>query len=424
MKRRAYLLLSLFAAASGWLYTVRTLSPWGEYRNEIRDQIRSQMGDLYPRWLGTQELLLRGRNPYGPEVSHEIQKAFYGHAVSQDYSQPGRKVDEQRFAYPLYVVFLLAPTVHSDFANVRRWATLFLGFLTATSILLCLNLLHRRVSWETACAIILFALSSPQIVQGLRFQQLALLVGFLLVAGTWCIVNDHLATAGVLLAFSTIKPQMALLPLCWFAIWCLGGWPKRWRLATSFIVSLLALCSAGELLLRGWIRYFIEGLVAYTKYFPTTSPLRVFLGDTLGEIAGGAIAIGVLVFAWRNKNGPASSREFTIGFASLLVATNLAFPLFTPFNQVLLIFPTLFLLRDWDAMPRFYRVIFVIFVAWPELFSAILLVFPPRLHSLNVLPLLPSLIGPVFPLFLPLMLLTRRRDRVAPASPLDAAVLG
>src|ERR1700678_1115872 len=113
MKRRAYLLLSLFAAASGWLYTVRTLSPWGEYRNEIRDQIRSQMGDLYPRWLGTQELLLRGRNPYGPEVSHEIQKAFYGHAVSQDYSQPGRKVDEQRFAYPLYVVFLLAPTVHS-----------------------------------------------------------------------------------------------------------------------------------------------------------------------------------------------------------------------------------------------------------------------------------------------------------------------
>src|SRR5271166_3341386 len=104
MKIRIWLLLSVFAVAITWLYSARVLGPWNQYMGKVHDGV--QMGDLYPRWLGTRELLLRGRNPYGPEVSHEIQIAYYGHIVTQDYSQPGRKmVDEQRFAYPVYVVF-------------------------------------------------------------------------------------------------------------------------------------------------------------------------------------------------------------------------------------------------------------------------------------------------------------------------------
>ena len=30
-------------------------------------------GDIYHRWLGSRELLLNGRNPYGKEVTEEIQ---------------------------------------------------------------------------------------------------------------------------------------------------------------------------------------------------------------------------------------------------------------------------------------------------------------------------------------------------------------
>src|SRR5438445_5001397 len=34
--------------------------------------------DLYPRWLGARESLLHHRDPYGADVTREIQVGFYG----------------------------------------------------------------------------------------------------------------------------------------------------------------------------------------------------------------------------------------------------------------------------------------------------------------------------------------------------------
>jgi Glycosyltransferase family 87 len=410
MKPRIWLALSLVAAVIASLYAMRVVGPWGEYRDEVRNGIKAQMGDLYPRWLGTRELLLRGLNPYGPEVSHEIQMAYYGRILDQDYGQPaGKIVDEQRFAYPVYVVFLMAPTIYADFVHLRLWVRFALGLLTGISILLSVNLLARTLPWEIVTALVLFTLSSAQIVQGLRFEQLALLVGFLLIGGAWCAGRHHLKTAGVLLALSTIKPQMALIPLCWFVVWTLGDWLRRWRLTASLVITLIALCAAGEFILSGWFGYFLAGLVAYRKYFPTTSLLRVVLGDTLGEIMGSIIILGLLILAWRNRECAADAPEFTSVFAAFLMGTVLAFPLFTPFNQVLLIFPTLLLIRDWNALPSLSRLAFIVMVSWPWITSLLLLLFPPQVHSLDQLPLLPSFLVLFFPLFLPLFLATRRR---------------
>jgi Glycosyltransferase family 87 len=409
MKPQIWLALSLFATTISFLYAVRVLEPWGQYRGEVRDGIKAQMGDLYPRWVGTRELLLHRMNPYGPEVSHEIQMAYYGRIVNQDYSLPVSKiVDEQRFAYPVYVVFLMVPTIYADFSHVRPWARLVLGLLTGVGVLLSLNLLGQKLPWEAVTAITLFVLSSAQIAQGLRFEQLALLVGFLLIAGAWSASRHHFKMAGALFALSTIKPQMAFVPLCWFAVWAIGNWPKRWRLAASFIITLAVLFAAGELILPGWPQYFLAGLAAYRKYFPTTSVLRVVLGDILGEIAGAIIVVGLLIVAWRNRNCAAASQEFNSMFAAFLLGTMLAFPLFTPFNQVLLIFPALLLVRDWKALPWLSRLAFVVMVSWPWITSLLLLLFPPQVHSLNQLPLLPSVLVLLFPLFLPLFLATRR----------------
>jgi Glycosyltransferase family 87 len=408
MKPQIWLALSLFATTISFLYAVRVLEPWARHRGEVLDGIKTQMGDLYSPWIGTRELLLRQRNPYGAEVSHEIQMAFYGHAINQTYQTGAPVVNEQRFAYPIYAVFLLAPVIYSDFTDVRRWAWLALGLLTAGSVLLCQDLLRQRLPWEIITAVVLFTLSSPQIVQGLRFQQLALAVAFLLIAGCWCISRHYLVTAGALLAFSTIKPQMALFPLCWFAIWVLGDWRNRWRLAAGFIGVMTALFAAGELLLPGWFGYFLAGLAAYRKYAPPTSLLWVALGDMLGEIVGAIIVVGLLIVAWRNRNCAAASHEFNSMFAAFLMGTMLAFPLFTPFNQVLLIFPALLLIRDWEALPWLSRLAFVVMASWPWITSLLLLFFPPQVHSLNQLPLLPSALVLLFPLFLPLFLATRR----------------
>jgi hypothetical protein len=382
-----------------------------------------QISDLYSPWVGTRELLLHRRNPYSTEVSHEIQIAFYGHVISQTYDEPKAKLaDEQRFAYPIYEVFLTAPLVYVDFAEVQRWAPFVLGSLIALNVLFCLSVLQWRIRWEAGTAIILFTLSSPQIAQGLRLQQLAIVDACLLMAAAWCVSKNHFVAAGALLAASTIKPQMALLPLCWFAIWSAGDWRRRWRVPACFIATLAALVAFGELLLPGWLGYFVAGLAAYRRYALPTSTLGMALGNTLGEIVGGIIVLGLLAFAWRNRKAAGDSKQFSGLLAAFFMGDLLAFPLFTPFNQVLLILPLMLLLHDWKTLRRFSKVVFVICIGWPWIVSTVLLLFPPRLDSHSQLPLLPSFLVPFMPLMLPLLLMTRRRQQTdLPATNLSPA---
>ena len=408
MKLRLWLLLSLLASATSSLYMSRVLLPWEFYIDVEHGKLKAEMGDLYPRWVGTRELLLHRRNPYGPEVSHEIQMAFYGHVIDQKYGEPGVEVvDEQRFVYPLYVVFLLAPTVYLSFSQVQTGALVLFAVVTAISVLLWLDLLRWRPHKILTTAIVLFFLSSPQIVQGLRLRQIGLLVAFLLALSAWCIARNHLALAGVLLAVSTVKPQMAVLPLVWFLVWGISAWPRRWPLLAGFGVTLVTLVALGELILPGWPGYFVDGLIAYRKYFPTTSLLCLALGNWVGGALSGIAILALLTLAWRNRKVDAASPDFIQTLAAFFVAASLVLPLFQPFNQVLLLLPVLMVVRDWDLLPRLGRRSFFIVVAWPWIASLVLLLFPPRVDSTNRLPLLPSVLVLFVPFFLLMLLLTR-----------------
>jgi MFS family permease len=367
------------------------------------------MGDLYPRWVGAREVLLYGKNPYGPEVSGEIQTAFYGHVLTADDAARG-VVDQQRFVYPIYVVFLLAPTIHMDFSRVYFMAPLILALFTVIGILFCVDLIEWRLPWQGTISLILFTLSSPQIQQGMRHQQLALVVACLLFAGVWCVRKKHLAAAGTLLALATIKPQMALLPLIWLVLWSAGEWRTRWRLPAAVGVTMAALIGAGEFVLPGWLGYFFAGLGAYQKYFPTTSLLRLLLGDTFGNIISGGIITLLLIVGWRNRKEPAHSQRFISVFAAFLISAVVTFPLFTPFNQAMLILPVLLLLRDWKLFPKTARLVFVSLVSWPWIVSVALLLSRPQLSVNRQWPLLPSLLVSFVPLVLPLLLFTRRES--------------
>lgn len=400
MKLRLWLLLSLLASAITWLYMSKVLLPWEYFIDVEHGRLKSQLGDLYPRWVGTRELLLHGRNPYGPEVSHEIQTAFYGHAINQKYGEPGVDViDEQRFAYPVYVVFFLAPTVYLDFSLLQTWAPVVFALLTAISVLLWMQVLRWRPPRIMAAAIVLFVVASPQIAQGLRLRQLGLVAAFLLALSAWCIARDHLAIAGVLLAISTVKPQMVLLPLLWFLLWGAAQWTRRWPLLAGFGITLAALTAAGEIILPGWLRFFVEGLIAYRKYFPTTSLLCLAIGNWIGGALSGVVVIGLLLMAWRNRQADAASQEFIHTLAAFFIGTTLVLPLLTPFNQVLLLLPVLMIVQGWSAVSRIGRGIFVAVVAWPWICSLVLLLVNPRLDSPKRVPLLPSALV----LFLPFL---------------------
>ena len=406
------MVLAACAAIVSWCYMHQILLPWEEYGNVKHGRLKAQMGDLYPRWVGTRELLLNGENPYGTEVSHEIQIGFYGHPIEQSYDKPASEiVDEQRFAYPVYVVFLLAPTIHVDFATLQRWAPVVFGTLTILSVWLWMGVL-RWSSPLVGISIAVLILSSPQIAQGLRLRQFGLLVAFLIALASWCVTRERYFIAGLLLAVATIKPQMVLLCLVWFLIWTVGEWRSRWRLAAGFAIGLGALAGAGELLLPGWLRYFLEGLQAYRKYFPTTSPLRLVLGNWIGGGLSLLIVGALIAYAWRARN-VTGSNAFCRMLALFLAATLLVLPLLTPYNQALLLLPLLILLRDWEVLPVWSRVAFSAMIAWPWTVQVAMLIHPPAVESMSRFPLLPSVLVLLFPFVIP-VLMYLREDSAAP----------
>jgi len=420
MKARVWLLLSLFTTGVTWLYVSRVLGPWEHYVDVEHGILKAQMGDLYPRWVGTRELLLHGRNPYGPEVSHEIQMAYYGHGVEQKYGEGEIVLDEQRFVYPVYVVFLLAPTVYMDFPQLQVWAALVFALLTAISVFLWMDVLRWRPPSALAAAIVLFVLCSPQIVQGLRLRQMGLAVGFLLALSAWCVVRNHLVLAGIALALSTVKPQMMVLPLAWFLLWSVGAWPKRWPLLAGFAGALITLVALGQFILPGWIRFFLEGLAAYRKYIPMSSLLRVALGDWVGIVVSGIGVCGLLLWAWLNRRADAVSPEFAQTLAACFVGASLALPLVPPFNQVLLLLPVLMIARDWTSQPGAIRRFLSLVAPWPWMAYLALLLIRPRLDSPNRFPLLPAAIVLFLPFFLALMLAIRwSKGNSTPAPAMD-----
>jgi hypothetical protein len=105
---------------------------------------RGNFSDLYPRWIGARELLLYGHDPYSPEVTREIQVGYYGRAL--DPARAADPKDEQRFVYPLYIVFFLVPFVHLPFEVVRYIFTLLLAALAAWAV--SLWAIHHRPAVE------------------------------------------------------------------------------------------------------------------------------------------------------------------------------------------------------------------------------------------------------------------------------------
>src|SRR6266567_8446700 len=128
--RLTLLLLLLVCSASMLVYWNRL--PRALHAANIRTGLPNAkpLTDLYPRWYGTRELSLHRRDPYGVEVSREIQIAYYGRALNP--SLPADRLDQERFAYPLYVIFLMLPTVFMGFDTVRIVAWWFLAAVAAT----------------------------------------------------------------------------------------------------------------------------------------------------------------------------------------------------------------------------------------------------------------------------------------------------
>lgn len=311
--------------------------------------------DLYPRWYGTRELLLHHRDPYGVEVSREIQIAYYGRALNP--SVTADRLDQERFAYPLYVIFLMLPTVPMEFDTVRVVVWCFLAVVAAAGVWFWLRFLRIQLSVLAAVAVFAVALTSVPVMQGLSLLQLGLLVASLIAAAAMCAAQGRLFLAGTLLAIATIKPQMAVPPIAWFAMWTVGGWKQRKSLLRGFGAMLIVLIVASESLLPGWLIRYPQALVAYSEYTNAKAFLAAVLPSGVFWVVTVLAVLGVGVFCWRVRREPSDSVWFAIALAFVLTLTVTVVPTVNAsFNQVLLLPVFLLGIRHWHDLGRGNRV--------------------------------------------------------------------
>ena len=332
---------------------------------------RGNLSDLYPRWLGARELLLHRRSPYSAEITREIQQGYYGRAL--DLTRADDPKDEQGFAYPAYVLFLLAPTVNLPFDVVQQGFRRMLVVLAAVSVLLWLRVLRWKPSLGTVLVLIVLMLGWLPMVQGIKLQQLSLLVAGLLAACGACLAGGWLLLAGGLLALATIKPQLTWPLVLWLLVWAGSEWRSRRRFVFGFGLVMLLLLGGAQLLLPGWLRMFAEAIGQYHRYTHNQSVLVWLFGTVAGRILEAVSVVVCALCLWRMRGEPASSAAFGRAFALLLALTVLIVPMFAPYNQVLLA-PAIFALlwsegSEERILPavRIARALGAVLLVWPSI---------------------------------------------------------
>jgi hypothetical protein len=369
----------LLFAGSMWFYVQRVLVPYQIADAAAHGRPRGNLSDLYPRWLGSRELLLHHRNPYSPEVTRDIQAGYYGRPLDPErvgdprFDEPK---DQQGFAYPLHVVFLLAPTIALPFAEVQAGFRWLLVILTLASVFLWLRVLRWRPSAAVTTILIVLTFGSYAVVQGIKLQQLTLVVSALLAGCGAALVAGYFSLAGFLLALATIKPQLALPFAGWLVLWALSDWRQRKLFVWSFGLTTAIFLAASEYVLPGWLGQFRDAVAAYRQYTGGAgSLLDVLATPALGKIMAAAAVVAVTITGWRVRFASHDSIAFSTMLALVLAVTLVIVPTFAPYNQILLL-PSVFLIAaSWKELWRRNRLarlacgFAVLIVLWPWLAS-------------------------------------------------------
>ncbi len=125
--------------------------------------------------------------------------------------------------------------------------------------------------------------------------------GALTVVAVWALARRHDRTAGVALALSTMKPQMAYLIVPFLLMW---AWrERRTRFLSAFFGALVALLALSFLLQPSWVGDWLRELNRYTSYTAVGSPAWVIMAyfgglGTAGEWLLALVLYVGLLWAW------------------------------------------------------------------------------------------------------------------------------
>jgi Glycosyltransferase family 87 len=250
--------------------------------------------DFMSSWGGVHAFWIEGFNPYSEQASLSIQQRVYGRPALE-----GEDLDY--FVYPFYDVFLLWPLVYLPYAWASAIWMVLLEAALITALFLLFDLFRWRPSPLVTAVLTLWTLIFYFPARGLILGQPGVLVYFLEVVALWALVKQQDLLAGVMLALSTVKPQMGFLIVPFLLLWGLRC--RRWRFVGAFTVSMLVLLVGSFVVQPSWLGDWLGQLQRYTGYTALGSPVWIIttyylgLGQWVELVVSGIIALAMLL-AW------------------------------------------------------------------------------------------------------------------------------
>ncbi len=252
--------------------------------------------DFLPRWVGTRMFLMRGWSPYSEQTNEAIQEMIFGRAAELD-------EDQSLFVYPMYTILIMAPYgIIQDYELARA---LWMTTLEISLVLLALSGISLS-RWKPPVwlfiATILFSLFWYHSLRAVINGNASILIALFIAVSLLLLRQQQDALAGVLLALTTIKPQMVVLLIPLVFLWAISQ--RRWTIIGVFFGSLAIMAAIGMLFHPSWPMQNLAQVLTYPGYTLPGTPGAILtewlpgVGKQLGWMIT-ALMVGVLVVEWR-----------------------------------------------------------------------------------------------------------------------------
>jgi hypothetical protein len=286
-------------------------------------------------WQGTHSFVKEGASPYVKKVSNIVDRE-----LRQEIVDPEIRARYTRFQYPLFSTLFVIPFALTDYQSARlAWMTLLELCLIATAFV-SLRLLDWGGSLLTNIVLVVFSLFWYYGARAILVGQLSALVGLLLILAIWFVQQGQDIVAGVLLAFSLIKPQLSFPLILFVSLWAVST--DRRDLLYSILATLGVLVLAFMVLMPRWPLDMLSQWL--------NSPSLINPGSALGLLASKlpgiqpqlniflhALAIAYLLFEWYLAWGKQDRRFLFAALVTLTVAQLIILPANTTNMTVLIV---------------------------------------------------------------------------------------
>ena len=300
--------------------------------------------DFLVHWMGTRTFLLDGTSPYSDETAVKIQTFAYGHKAEEG-------EHELRVAYPLYSMIVFAPfslVKNYDLARALWMTTLELSLLALSY--LSLKITDWSPGKKVLLAFFLFSIFWYHALRPLINGNVVIIIALVIAGVLISIKMKQDELAGVLLALTTIKPQVSIVFIIFIFVWAFRN--KRLKVVGWFLASVFLLSLSAALLIPDWILQNLREIVRYPGYNPPGTPasaLRALMPDAWGRVGMviSGLMILMLIFEWAVMRNEDYKSFLWIAFTTLTASQWIGIQT-DPGNFIVLFPAIVFLFSVWE----------------------------------------------------------------------------